>query len=66
MQKPTERLCADNEVHHFVDTIFASSTGYLYLDRNRAEYFYTYLIFENGGDPTVEGPNAPKDLRVVK
>jgi hypothetical protein len=64
----TQRLCADDEVHHFVDTIFASSTGYLYLDRNRAELLYTYLIFENGGNPTIESsrPSPPQNLRLVK
>jgi hypothetical protein len=66
----TQRLCADDEVHHFVDTLFASSTMYEYLDRNKGELFYTYLIFENGGNPTVEPlstspPSAPKNLRIV-
>jgi hypothetical protein len=66
----TERLCADNEVHHFVDTIFASSTNYFYLEGNKTELLYTYLIFENGGAPTVESassrPSPPKNLRLVK
>jgi hypothetical protein len=69
------RLCADNAVHHFVDTIFASSTSYFYLDFNRGELLYTYFIFENGGHPTVESstppppppqstPSAPTGLRI--
>jgi hypothetical protein len=64
----SSRLCGDNEVHHFVDTVFASSTGYFYLDRNRAELLYTYLIFENGGNPVVESsrPSPPKNLRLVR
>jgi hypothetical protein len=62
----TIRLCADDKVHHFVDTIFASSTNYVYLDRNRAELLYTYLIFENGGNPIIEGaaPSPPRNLRI--
>lgn len=47
--EPTKRAAADNVVHHFVDTKFASSTGYRYLDYNKGELQYVYLIFENGG-----------------
>lgn len=45
----TNRQAPDNEVAHFVDTRFASGTDYFFLDNNRGELFYTYLIFENGG-----------------
>jgi hypothetical protein len=51
---PTQRTAADNVVDHFVDTRFATSTGNLYLEYNKGELQYTYLIFENGGRPTVE------------
>jgi hypothetical protein len=52
--EPTARRAGDNEVSHFIDTEFASAHGYFYLDNNKGELQYTYLIFENGGDPTVE------------
>lgn len=55
----TARLAADDEVHHFVDTMFDSSTGYIYLARNKGELFSTYLIFENGGNPTVINTGSP-------
>lgn len=45
----TERAAADDAVAHFVDTKFSSATGDKYLDYNRGELQYTYLIFENGG-----------------
>jgi hypothetical protein len=52
---PTERLAGDNVVDHFVDTTFESEN--FYLNYNKGELQYTYLIFENGGSPTVEtGP----------
>lgn len=57
----TERLAPDDEVHHFVDTLFDSSTGYIYLSRNKGELFYTYLIFENGGNPVVIDHSQPKN-----
>lgn len=46
---PTERVAADNVVHHFVDTIFSSDEWY--LSYNKGELQYTYMIFENGGMP---------------
>jgi hypothetical protein len=49
----TARECADNVAGHFVDTRFDSSTGNVYLYNNKGELQYTYLIFENGGAPTV-------------
>jgi len=48
------RLASDTQVHHFVDTKFDTSSGSFYLDYNKGELYYTYLIFENGGLPTVE------------
>lgn len=57
------RLAGDTEVHHFIDTRFASATGNFYLDYNKGELLYTYLIFENGGLPTIEGaPPPPPDI----
>lgn len=49
----TDRECADDVVGHFVDTRFDTSTGNEYLYNNKGELQYTYLIFENGGNPTV-------------
>jgi hypothetical protein len=49
----TARECPDNVVGHFVDTRFDTSTGNVYLYNNKGELQYTYLIFENGGAPTV-------------
>lgn len=63
------RLVPDNEVHHFVDTRFDSSSSLFFYDYNKGELQYCYLIFENGGNPTVEGssdttpPAAPTNLR---
>jgi len=49
----TNRECADNVAGHFVDTRFDTSTNNQYLYNNKGELQYTYLIFENGGAPTV-------------
>ena len=43
----------ENVVYHYVDTRFDTSTGSQYLYNNKGELQYTYLIFENGGVPTV-------------
>ena len=43
----------ENVAYHFVDTRFDTSTGNVYLYNNKGELQYTYLIFENGGVPTV-------------
>lgn len=40
-----KRAAADNVVAHFVDTQFASSTGFVYLDNNKGELQYSYLMF---------------------
>jgi hypothetical protein len=45
----TQRAAGDTVAHHFVDTRFASSSGYFYFDYNRGELQYTYLLFGNGG-----------------
>ena len=67
----TQRAAADNVVGHFVDTQFDSSSGNFYLGQNKGELIYTYLIFENGGSPTVETggpdivpPSVPTGLRI--
>lgn len=52
---PNVREVADNVCAHFVDTRFDSSTGNQMLAYNKGELQYTYLIFENGGAPTVSG-----------
>jgi hypothetical protein len=45
----TQRTAGDAVAHHFVDTRFATATSNFYLDYNRGELQYTYLLFENGG-----------------
>jgi hypothetical protein len=49
----TQREVADNVAGHFVDTKFDTGSGNVYLGFNKGELQYTYLIFENGGTPTV-------------
>lgn len=49
--EPRKRATTDRAVHHFVDTIFASASGNRYLEYNKGELQYTYLLFENGGLP---------------
>ncbi|PYV44930.1 MAG: hypothetical protein DMG06_04505 [Acidobacteria bacterium] len=57
---PTQRVAADNVVHHFVDTIFDSSMGNKYLAYNKGELQYTYLLFENpSASPSDTDPPAP-------
>src|SRR5437016_4934097 len=58
---PTQRAVADNVVQHFVDTRFNATEGNFYLDFLRGELQYSYLIFENGGFPTVAGSLPPPD-----
>jgi hypothetical protein len=43
--QPTMRSAEDGEVHHFVDSRFDSSSGNLFLDYNKGELQYTYLLF---------------------
>jgi len=66
--EPVQRAAGDNEVHHFVDTVFDTSSGYFYLDYNKGELQYTYLLFERRGSlpptPDVAPPAAPANLRV--
>lgn len=67
---PTIRTAGDKEVHHFVDTVLDSSTENFYLAYNKGELQYTYLLFENGGSPTVQAgppmapPQPPTNLTV--
>jgi len=43
--QPTMRSAEDGVVHHFVDTRFDSSSGNFFLDYNKGELQYTYLLF---------------------
>lgn len=43
---PTTRTALDTEVHHFVDTRFDSSSGNFFMNYNKGELQYTYLLFE--------------------
>ena len=42
---PTGRAAPDTVVDHFVDTRFASASGGFFLDYNKGELQYTYLLF---------------------
>jgi hypothetical protein len=44
--EPVERASGDGEVHHFVDSIYSTASGGFYLDYNKGELQYTYLLFE--------------------
>jgi hypothetical protein len=63
-----QRPAGDTVVEHFVDTRFDSSSGYEYLDHNKGELQYTYLLFENGGLPLVEDnitrPTPPTGVKI--
>ena len=62
----TQRQAADNVVGHFIDTTFSSGDGNFYLNHNAGELQYTYLIFENEGNPMVEtGTTAPSSTLQV-
>jgi hypothetical protein len=52
---PFDRECADNVCAHFQDTKFETAGGVPQpsFTYNKGEFQYTYLIFENGGAPTV-------------
>jgi len=51
----TARTCGDNEVANFVDTVILTNGGSPtpFFSWNKGFLQYTYLIFENGGAPTV-------------
>jgi len=53
---------ADDEVHHYVDTL--NNPDVFLFDYNKGELQYMYLLFENGGKPVVLGtaPRPPSDL----
>jgi hypothetical protein len=68
--EPVLRNGTETTVHHFVDTVFDTSTMNYFLAYNKGELFYTHALFENGGSPTVENgagvsapPAAPRGLR---
>lgn len=54
-----DRRAPDGVVSHFVDTEFF----YEFYDHNKGELQYTYLLFENGGQPTVESSGVRCDAR---
>lgn len=62
---PTQRAAADNVVHHFVDTIFDSSTGNVYLAYNKGELQYTYALFENPGAPSSDTTPPPPPTGLI-
>lgn len=64
-QMPT-REAADDEVHHFVDSVFASATQNFFLAYNKGELKYTYLLFDpaSRGPIDMVPPKAPANLIV--
>lgn len=48
----------DTQINHYMDTRSDSATGHRYLDYNKGELQYTYLLFEGGGQ-TIGGGGAP-------
>jgi hypothetical protein len=58
---PPSRI-ADNQINHYMDTRTDSATGHRFLDYNKGELQYTYLLFE----PVVSSssPSPPKNLTV--
>jgi hypothetical protein len=53
--EPTQANGGPTEIHHFVDTRFDTSTGSFFLDYNKGELQYTYLLF----DPCVRDRFTP-------
>lgn len=55
-----------NRVYHYVDTLASSGDDFLLFDYNKGELQYSYLLFENGGNPIVMGtvisPRPPTNL----
>jgi hypothetical protein len=60
------RLTPDDEVDHFVDSVFSSSSGDFFRAFNKGELHYTYLMF----DPAARGagdfiaPEAPTNITI--
>lgn len=44
--EPETRAAPEGTVHHFVDSIFSSASGFFFYDYNKGELQYTYLLFE--------------------
>jgi hypothetical protein len=58
--EPVQTAAPEGTVHHFVDTRLSTATGNFYLDYNKGELQYTYLLFEPAGAfATVPAPGAP-------
>src|SRR5262249_57970587 len=61
---PLTRIVGPTEVSHFVDTLTNPDT--IFFDYNKGELQYSYLLFENGGNPIVMGagvtPKPPTSL----
>jgi len=60
--EPIKRGAPDDQVDHFIDTEFSSSSGNFYLDHNKGELQYTYLLFEGAGDPPVSVESSASSL----
>jgi hypothetical protein len=60
-----QKHVADNEVHHYVDTL--TNPDQFLFDYNKGELQYTYLLFENNGNPTLltgPTPRSPTNVTV--
>lgn len=55
---------SDNQINHYMDTRSDSATGHRYLDYNKGELQYTYLLFESGSPAPSSPPSPPKNLSV--
>jgi len=53
--EPTKTNGGPTEIHHFVDTLFDTSSGSFFLDYNKGELQYTYLLF----DPCIRDKFTP-------
>jgi len=63
-ERNRSKLVADNEVHHYVDTL--TNPDVFLFEYNKGELQYAYLLFENGGRPVVLGapPRPPGNVTV--
>lgn len=56
---PANAIAGVGELHHFVDTQWASATSFKYLSHNKGELQYVARLFENGGSPTIDYNASP-------
>lgn len=56
--EPIKRNLSNGEIHHFVDTRFSTAMENIYLDYNKGELQYTWLLFDQNkpGAPVLNAP----------